>query len=404
VTAWVTGAVIVGAVVFMVVELASRWWLRRRSRYYVWRPGSRLEMRVDPEACPELEPLVRFDINAAGERGADVRGSDDGLCRILVAGGSAVECFMLDQPTSWPAALERLLNAPDSLRILGARRVHVGNIGRSGVGSAELDLILERILPQYDRLDAILIMVGASDVYHWMEIGAPPSRAPTPVPELTLFSSHPMQPFGWKPHELALTEVARRVRRFWLHPVEVKERVGAWFATARRMRAEAKEVRSTMPDTAMLLEHVEHHFRRLLRRAKASADRVLVVRQPWFERNYTADEAARFWTGAVGMPWKETVNVYYSLEVLNRLLGLVDARVAKVASALGVPHLNLRPVLTQGLRHYYDHDHFTPVGAAVVAQTVATALLARPAVTRTVRSRPALAVSASAPSPGSTSS
>jgi len=89
---------------------------------------------------------------------------------------------------------------------------------------------------------------------------------------------------------------------------------------------------------------------------------------------------------------------------LNRLLGLVDARVAKVASALGVPHLNLRPVLTQGLRHYYDHDHFTPVGAAVVAQTVATALLARPAVTRTVTFRPALAASASAPSPGSTSS
>src|SRR5438552_18107057 len=120
---------------------------------------------------------------------------------------------MLDQPTSWPAALERLLNAPDSLRILGARGVDVGNIGRSGVGSAELDLILERILPQYDRLDAILIMVGASDAYHWVEIGAPPSRAPTPVPELTLFSSHAMQPSGVKPQGLGRTKVRRGVRR-----------------------------------------------------------------------------------------------------------------------------------------------------------------------------------------------
>src|SRR5437879_12434919 len=148
----------------MVVELASRWWLRQRARCDGWRPGVRLDVRVDPEACPELEPLVRFDINTAGERGADVRGSDDGLCRILVAGGSAVECFMLDQPTSWPAALERLLNAPDRLRILGARGVHVGSIGRSGVGSARLDLILECILPQSDRLDAILLMLDASDV------------------------------------------------------------------------------------------------------------------------------------------------------------------------------------------------------------------------------------------------
>jgi len=29
--------------------------------------------------------------------------------------------------------------------------------------------------------------------------------------------------------------------------------------------------------------------------------------------------------------------------------------------------------LNQGLRHYYDHDHFTPEGAAVAAQTVAAA-------------------------------
>src|SRR5260370_3120425 len=135
-----------------------------------------MEIRADPEAFPELERRVRFDINADGERGGDVRDGEDGLHRILVAGGSAVECFALDQPTSWPGALERLLNSPDSLHVLGARRVHVGNIGHSGVGSADLDLILERVLPQYGHLDALLIMVAASDVYHWLEGGAPPAR------------------------------------------------------------------------------------------------------------------------------------------------------------------------------------------------------------------------------------
>jgi lysophospholipase L1-like esterase len=375
--AWLTAAVIAGAVVVAVLEMGSRWWLRRRSRYYIWPPGSRIEMRVDPEACPELEPVVRFDSNAAGERGAEVPENDKGLCRILVAGGSAVECFMLDQPTTWPAALERRLNAPDSLRSLGARRVHVGNIGRSGVGSAELDLVLEHILPQYGRLDAILIMVGASDIYHWMEMGAPPTRAPEVVSEMTIFSCHPQRPFGWKPGQLALTEVIRRVRHSWFHPVEIKERAGAWFAKARRMRAEAKEVRDTMPDASNVLANFERHFRRVLERALARADRVLVVRQPWFENPYTPEEEARFWNGCVGMPWKETVGVFYSFDVLNRLLGLVDARAAKVASALGVPHLDLRPVLTGGLDHYYDHDHFTRAGATVVAETVAAALLRR---------------------------
>ena len=360
-----------------VAEVGARWWVRRRSHCYVWAPGARLKIQVDPEACPELERRVRFDINADGERGDDVRGSDAGLYRILAVGGSAVECFMLDQPTSWPGALERLLNAPGSLRTLGARQVHVGNIGHSGVGSIELDVILERVLPRYRHLDAILIMVGASDVYHWLEIGAPPSCAAPPVPESMLFACHPRQPFGVAPAAWALTEVARRLRRSWLHPLEVKERGGAWFATARLMRAAAKEVRTAVPDPASLLDNFELHFRRVVRRAMAHAKRVLVVRQPWFEKDYTAEERARFWHGAVGLPWKETVSVYYSLEVVNHLLGLVDARAATIAEALCVPHLDLRPVLTQGLRHYYDHDHLTPAGAAVVARTVAAVLLGR---------------------------
>ncbi len=397
-TLWMVVAGLGLPVVLVVAEVGCRWWLRRRSRYYVWPPRTRLEIRPDPEAFPELERRVRFDINADGERGGDVRDGEDGLHRILVAGGSAVECFALDQLTSWPGALERLLNSPDSLRALGARRVHVGNIGHSGVGSADLDLILERVLPQYGHLDALLIMVAASDVYHWLEDGAPQSCPPAPVPESMLFSCHPQQSFGWKPGAWALAEVARRLRRSWLGRVEIRERAGAWFTTARRMRAEAKELRRTVPDHGVVLGHFEHHFHRLVRRAKAHADRVLVVRQPWFEGDYTAEEAARFWHGGVGRPWKEPVSVYYSLEVVNRLLSLVDARAAKVADELCVAHLNLRPRLTLGLRHYYDHDHHTPAGAAVVAQTIAAALLERPASTGRIV-RPAVAA---ATSPAST--
>jgi hypothetical protein len=101
---------------------------------------------------------------------------------------------------------------------------------------------------------------------------------------------------------------------------------------------------------------------------------VLVVRQPWFEKTYTPEESARFWHGGIGRPWKEKVSVYFSLDVINRLLSQIDARVVAVAEELGLPHLNLRPRLNQGLRHYYDHDHFTPEGAAVAAQAIAAAV------------------------------
>jgi lysophospholipase L1-like esterase len=154
----------------------------------------------------------------------------------------------------------------------------------------------------------------------------------------------------------------------------VKERAGAWYVAARRMRAQAKEVRTTMPDPTVVLENFEDHFRRLVVRAKAHADHVLVVLQPWLEGPYRAEETEKFWHGGVGRPWKETVTVYYDLETVNRLLGLVQARAAQLADALGVPHLNVLPLLNQRFRHFYDHDHYTPAGAAVVAQAIAAAL------------------------------
>jgi len=354
----------------VVFEAGSRWWLRRRSRYQVWPAAMRQEIRLARDVFPELEPRVRFEINADGERGDEVPRDAQRLFRVLATGGSAVECFALDQATSWPSVLQRLLNEAGSLG-----RVHIGNIGHSGVGAAELDRIFERVLPQYGKVNLILIMVGTSDVYHWIEQGAPPSRPAALVPEPLLFGSYPRQSFGYKPGSLALAEVARRLRRRWLHPVEIKERAGAWQAKGRRMRAEATDVRHVIPDATAMVKNFEDYFRRACRRAMAHADRVVVLLQPWFDGPYTPEEAARFWHGAVGKPWRDTIKTYYSLDVMNRLLDLVHQRAAAVAAELGLEQVNLRAVLTERVRHYFDHDHFTPAGAALVAETVANTVV-----------------------------
>ena len=363
------------AAALLAAEVACRWWVRRRSGYYVWAPGTRFYLQLDRGIFPDGERRVRFEVNTDGERGADVRGDEAGLYRILVAGGSAAECFALDQESSWSGALERLLSAPDALAALGARRVHVGNVARSNVASTDLDLILARVLPRYRRLAAIIIMVGAGDVVQWLEDGAPPSLPPVRIPTAKLFTWHPERPFGWKPKQWAIVEVGRRLRRLWLRPWS-QEESGAWYAAARRMRAAAREIRTDTPDPTPLVDRFEHYLRQLLRRAKAHADRVIVVRQPWFENDYTAEEAAHFWHGGVGKAWREKITVYYSLEVVNRLMGLVDARAVTVAESCGVEQLDVRPVLQPSLRNYFDYTHFTPAGAAVVAQAVATTVVA----------------------------
>jgi lysophospholipase L1-like esterase len=362
-----------GAVLAAAAEVGSRWWIRHWSRYYMWPPGQRYEMRQDLRVFPQMEADARIEINAEGERGSEAPRNERGLFRILVAGGSSVECLALDQSTSWPGALERLLDSPENVRVLGARKVHVGNIGRSGIASQHLELIFERILPQYPHLAAIVIMVGGSEIFQWLAAGAPLEFSPSSVTASETFASHPEQQFGWKPKQWATAEMARRIRRLWRRPVKV--RTLAWIVAARQMRAAAKEIRTSVPDPAAVLDRFERHLRTILQRAKAHADRVLVVRPPWFEKEYTPEEAARFWHGGMGDAWKQHIDVYYSLEIVNQLMALVDARATAIAHEMGVDLLDLRPLLPPTIESYYDFTHFTPAGSAVVAQAVAAALL-----------------------------
>jgi lysophospholipase L1-like esterase len=370
---WTSVASLLGA--FIVLETGARWWIRFRRAYYVLPPGLRLRLHIDRETFPELEPVVRFEVNADGERGPEVPRVARGerLYRVLVAGGSQPEGAFLDQPSAWPAMVERLIATPEHLRSLGASKAQVGNTGRSGVGSAELDLIFERVLPRYPRLQLIVVLVGVSDVMHWMERGCP--RLFPPVRAADVFTCHPEGPFGWRPRAWAAMELLRRARHRWLRPVEVHWRAGAWIGRACAMRARASEIRTTLPNPAPMLDHFEFHLEGLLRRARAHADRVLVVRQPWFNKEFSPEETARMWHGAVGEPWRTEVSTYYSLEIFKKLMSLLDVRAAAVCDALGVEHLDLMPILDQSLASFHDGFHLTPAGAEAVASAVSEAIL-----------------------------
>jgi lysophospholipase L1-like esterase len=369
-------AVVSAAAAVVLVEYAARAWIRFRKAYYVCLPGQRLRLHIDRETLPELDPVTRFDVNGDGERGGNVprlrRGET--LYRVLVAGGSQPEGYLLDQDVNWPGALQRILSEPEYAASLGTSKVHVGSIARSGVGSEALDLVFERVLPRYRRLSAILILVGASDVLRWLEEGAPdaPSAA---VPTGELFRCHPEGPFGWTPRTLATTELAQRAHRRLLRPERVHEQAGRWLRKARTMRAQAKIVRAAMPDPARMLGHFERHLGRAITRAQAHADRVVVVRQSWFgKESLTPEELAHMWHGGAGQAWRDAVSTFYSIDVTARLLELMDASAVRVAATLGVEAIDLSSVLEPNLTTYYDYFHLTPYGARLVAAAVARTL------------------------------
>jgi hypothetical protein len=379
---WILGVTVALMVLGLAAEYGARWWIRLRCLYYTWPPGVRLHRYTDPVALPELERLARVEFNRDGERGDNVPVSARNYYRILVAGGSAAECPLLDQSTSWHGVLQHLLQAPENLRALGARNVHVGNIACSGFDSRAVALTFERVLPRYRHLDAIVIMVGASNVNRWLAIGAPSSSLPPPLPVSEVFSCHADGPFDWRFRQLALVEILKRAWWRWLRPVKVRKHSGRWIAGARIMYANAKEIRTHMPDPTLMLDHFEHELRSLLQNAKNHAGRVLVVQQPWFEKDYTPEELAHLWHGGLGDPSCENVTIFYSGDVVCRLMALMNARAASAASELNVEWLELMPILDPSLKTYYDFWHFTPDGATVVAAALASVLVRKtPAVT-----------------------
>lgn len=372
--AWLGAAVaLAGSVI--AAELAARAWLARRGRYYVWAPGARMRLELDRSALPTLEPVARHAINQDGERGDEPPADAAGTFRVLVVGGSAAECYYLDQESQWPHVLERELARPENLRRLGARHVHVGNVARSLVTCQHVDRILEKTLDRYEKLDAIVFMVGASDVVTWMEHGVPARVEDVPIPASQVFASHPEGPFGWSPKTLAVRRIASAAKRRWLKPVDVRQRAGKRLAEVRAMRATATELVRVAPDPQPMVDHFERWFERCIRRARAKAPLVLVVRQPWLQKQFAPQEELALWSYAVGRPYHQRCTTYFAHETAWKLLQAVDDRARDVADRVGVPQLDLMALLPRDFATWYDEQHHTPAGCRLVGEAVARALL-----------------------------
>jgi lysophospholipase L1-like esterase len=364
----------------LVAEFAARWWFRVQDKYCLWKPYCREEFGLVPGAYPKCPSPVRFIVNSDGERGYEVPRNVPKLYRVLVAGGSAAESYILDQEASWPIVLQHILERPENLAKLGASHVHVGNIGKSGVGAELLDFILQRVLRRMGRFDVIMIMVGASDALHWLHAGAPP----TPFRPITtdtnmddIFGWHPLGPFRLRLRQAALTEVARRIHRVVMRPTWRHKDIGGSLLRAGKMRENAEEVLTVLPHPEVPVDNFEVYFRQALKTAQAKTDRVIVVRQPWLAQPPQGEEQRwhHLTHGAVGNVFKHDVKVFYSTEVVCEAQDRIDERAARVAQELGIECCDLRSMIDPTFDSYYDLYHFTLSGAAAAADIVAKVVL-----------------------------
>lgn len=368
------GAVALGGVG---AELASRAWLNERGRYYVWPPYWRAEIRLDPKGLPWLPPIARWSINSQGERGAEPPEDWKDTARVIVAGGSTTECYFLDQEATWAEQLSRLLNEPGVPQQFGAKRVHVGNIGRSVMDAEFQTTIFEKVLPNYDRLDLVVLFMGNSEAVRWMHLREA-AEYPTELPPTShLFGAHPEGPFGWRPQTLAARRVVSGLKRRYLKHTDVLERAGKRLAELRLRRANASRWIDKLSDPTPLLDHYDSSLRGLLALLETKAKRVLYIAQPWLDRELDAEEQLRTWNFGFGRPYQEVLDTYYRYEVACEMLHAVRVKGLEVAREMGVDVYDMSGAVPHDFEHYYDSLHHTPLGNRVVAERIADRILDR---------------------------
>ncbi len=365
-----------GIALFVVAELSTRFYLARWGKAKVWQPNSRLHMHMDQEVLPELEEVVRSEVNSLGERGDEPRDMDRAY-RVLVIGGSAAECFYLDKDSGWPGVAKSIMSTPENLSILGKEHVHLGNIARAGVGSVALEQMLDAVLPQYEQVDLILCMVGASDVLRWFSRGAKSDDEESKIHLRDYIFFLPKDKFSWHPRRTAMAAVARLWLKSRQRALEVREHTGQRVGSLRIMRQNASTKRKETGDPTKMLDRFASSFRHILAMCQEKADRVLVVRQPWFEKEHSAEEESFFWNAAQGDPFKETCDTYFDTSMIKERMRDMDERAVEVCESMKIEHIDVKPVLPMSRATFYDFYHYTPEGARILGEAVAERILGK---------------------------
>jgi hypothetical protein len=367
------GSLLDGIVAFfalaVIAEWAARFWFRHCAKAFPWKPGTRLELSPDPHHLPRLSRHVVVTANSQGLRGREPPPAGTRALRIVIAGGSGVECLALDDREAWPHLVEAQLKEQKSL--LGVDEVHVASLARSGFTNESLLYLFPRVLSRLGPIDTIAIMTGVSQLNAWTLAGAPRMPTSTAVPwdDTDWHSEH-----AWSisPRHSALAELARRISH-WVHPRTITlHNTGGSIAAGRRARAEASEIRDTTDDPVLWVEQYENQLYAVVQEARLYARNVVLLRQPWFDTSDpTPDAVAQFWHGFAFETSPSKRKVFFSHRVMCAMMRRLDAAVERVAERCAAPTIKLADALIPSVDMFYDWTHLTPEGARHVAKLVA---------------------------------
>ena len=300
---------------------------------------------VEQQQASKLEQVIVQTRNSLGFRGEDPPRDFDQHLTVVAVGGSSTECMYLSDGKDWPALVARGLKP-------SFPSLWMNNAGLNGHSTfGHLLLLRQHLLALHPRV--IVLMAGINDIarddlndYDVMQLG--PQSTMEVLAQHSAVASATLNSWrAWKASRAGLLHSQMDLR--------------SWPTAARR------------PDAPGLLNHHRRKYLpgyrqrlQLLTRLCREANITLVlVTQPTLYGPGIDDETG-IDLGGIAVSPDEDVNGAVAWEILE----LYNDVMRDVGKEEGVFVIDLARLLPRSSRFFYDFMHFTPEGAARVAQVV----------------------------------
>ncbi len=366
--------VLSSAVTLLVAEIALRAF--SDDRYYVWPRETVGTVASLPDVTPGIWGERTFSTNEFGIRGRGFEADDE--YRILAVGGSTTENILVDDEEAWPHLLEIEMN-----RAFPDTRVWVGNVGRSGMSARDHTLHVEKLPPQYPRIDAALVLVGVNDLalrLNRHDEYVPFSEAPPEYHDGLLthaFASIPLSdrdyPFYKK---TKLGQMLRGVAgRLTDPPAGPDQSAGAGYLVGVRERRQRAARRDSLPDLTSALGDYARTLDRIVTSLEDQGIKPILMTQPYMWRGDLSDKLeSLLWFGRVGRSSTVPEEVFYTARALAEGMRLHNEVLLDLCRRRQLACVDLDAALPRDTTVFYDDVHFNEAGNRRVATTVAEAL------------------------------
>ncbi|MBI3449375.1 MAG: SGNH/GDSL hydrolase family protein [Acidobacteria bacterium] len=337
----------------------------------VWQPFMKQRNVPAPGVMVGIEGESHFETNSIGIRGPEFGDSRKKEYRILFAGGSATECFYLDQDAAWPALVGKDLG-----ETADRRRTWVGSIGRSGHNSRDHVLEMRSLVPKLP-IDALVVMMGVNDLGLRLAQDAAYNPDFLATDENVKYQTrhaflvHPDDP------NLAFYQKGALGRLLGLDPDAQRRKPWMVVDSAGKIFLKWREYRKTgavierLPDLTSGLVEYTRNASEIADTAKKLGVRLVFVTQPVLWRaGLSESEAATLWMGGVGDFQEKEGGRYYTPAALAGGMEAYNRALMEVCGKSGAECLDVAASTPKDLTVFYDDCHFNESGARRIATRV----------------------------------